>query len=116
MFTRYGIMRPLDFSGLSLVSFTSHNITIFRRKQMNRLRQFCIVVVLTFALNFSAFAGEMATGVVQPPPPPPPQAASVMGEMATGVTATDEESAETSVVDPVTAFTLDILQSLLSLF
>ncbi len=82
---------------------------------MNRLRQFCVVVVLTFALNFSAFAGEMATGVVQPPPPPP-QSTSVMGDINCGVTATNETVTETSFVDPVTALTLNIVQGLLSLF
>jgi hypothetical protein len=83
---------------------------------MNRLHQFCGVVVLTFALSFSTFAGEMATGALPPPPPPPPQTASVMGDMQCGFTATNEESTETSYVDPVTEFTLNILQGLLSLF
>ena len=68
---------------------------------MDRLRQFCAVVVLTFVLSFSAFAGEMATGAVSEPPS---EQTSVTGEMATGC------------VDPVTEFGLTILQSLLSLF
>ncbi len=80
---------------------------------MSRLHRFCIATVLTFALTLSAFAGDIHCGVVSTPPPPP---ASVMGEMPDGVTATDEESSETSFVDPVTEFTLNILQGLLSLF
>jgi hypothetical protein len=80
---------------------------------MKHLRHFCAVAILTFTFSLATFAGDMQCGVVSPPPPPP---ASVMGDMATGVTATDEESAETSVVDPVTALTLDFLKSLLSLF
>ena len=68
---------------------------------MNRLRQFCIVVVLTFLLGFSAFAGEMSTGIVSHPPP---HQTLAEGDMAPGY------------VDPVTEFGLSILQSLLSLF
>ncbi len=80
---------------------------------MKHLRHFCIASVLTFALTFSAFAGDINCGVVSPPPTPP---APLTGQMTTGVTATNEESSETSFVDPVTEFTLNILQGLLSLF
>lgn len=81
---------------------------------MKPLRQLCAIAVLTFVLASSAFAGDIQCGVVDPPPNPP---ASVMGDMATGITATDRtSSAETAFVDPVTDFTLDILRSVLSLF
>lgn len=76
---------------------------------MKHLRHFCLVSALTFALAFSASAGDINCGVVEPP-------ASVTGTIHTGVTATNEESTETSFVDPVTEFTLNILQGLLSLF
>lgn len=77
---------------------------------MKHLRHFCLASALTFALTFSAFAGDINCGVVSPPPDPP---ASVMRE---GVTAMNEESTETFFVDPVTEFTLNILQGLMSLF
>jgi hypothetical protein len=82
---------------------------------MKCLRHLCFASVLTFALALSTFAGDIHTGVVSPPPPPP-QTTSVMGEMATGVTTINEESTDTSYVDPVTEFTLNFLQDLLSLF
>lgn len=81
---------------------------------MNRLRQFCAATVLTLMLVFAVFAGEIATGVI--PPPPPPQHTAIMGGIATGVTISDESSIETAFVDPVTMFTLNILQSVLALF
>ena len=81
---------------------------------MKRLRHFCAAAILTFTLTLSAFGGDIECGVVDPPPPPP---SSVMGEMATGVTETNETpSSETAYIDPVTGLALDMLQSLLSLF
>ena len=80
---------------------------------MKHLRRFCAATVLTFALALATFAGDMQCGVVSPPPPPP---ASMMSETVPTVTATDEDSAEPSIVDPVTELTLNILQGLLSLF
>jgi hypothetical protein len=82
---------------------------------MNRLRQFCAATVLTLSIALTVFAGDMATGVAQLPPPPP-QAVSAIGDVNCGCTVTNEESTETSLVDPVTEFTLNILQSFLSLF
>jgi hypothetical protein len=81
---------------------------------MKHLRQLCATGVLTCSLALSAFAGDIHCGDVPPPPDPP---ASVMGNMATGITATDRtSSAEDAFADPVTEFTLNILQSVLSLF
>ena len=81
---------------------------------MKHLRQCCAAAVLTFALAFSAFSGEMECGAVSPPPNPP---ASITGDMATGITAADgRSSTESTFADPVMDFTLNILQSVLSLF
>lgn len=81
---------------------------------MKRLRHFCAVSILTFMLTLSAFAGDIECGVVSPPPK---QTTSVMGNIGCGVTALNEtSSAETASVDPLTEITLNILQSLLSLF
>lgn len=83
---------------------------------MKPLRQLCAATVLVFALGLPAFAGDMECGNV-PPPPPPQQTASVIDDTATGTTATNETSSEeTTFVDPVTELTLDILQSVLSIF
>lgn len=82
---------------------------------MKHLRQLCATVVLSFVLVSYSFAGEMATGDV--PPPPPPQTTLMTSDTSTEVTATnDRSSTETTFVAPVTEFSLDILQSVLSLF
>lgn len=80
---------------------------------MKHLRHFCLASTLTFALAFSAFAGDINCGVAPPPPTPP---AALTSQIDTGVTTTSEESTETSFVDPLTEFTLNILQNLLALF
>lgn len=81
---------------------------------MKHLRQLCVVAVLTFMLALSAFAGNIECGAVEPPPSPQ---ASMTGEMATGITATDGTlSAEVTSVDPVMDFTLIIVQRMLSVF
>jgi hypothetical protein len=81
---------------------------------MKHLRQLCAIAVLTFALASSTFAGDIQCGVVEPPPNPQ---ASMTGEMATGITATDGTlSAEVTSVDPAMDFTLIILQRMLSVF
>jgi hypothetical protein len=83
---------------------------------MNRIRKFCFASLLTLTLALSTFAGDIDCGVVVPPPPSQ-QTAAVEGNMATGVTTSAETlSAEASFVDPMTELTLDILQSILTLF
>jgi hypothetical protein len=77
---------------------------------MTRLRHFCVASVLTFALAFSALGGDIGCGIVPDPP------ASMTAEVDTGATGTDETSTEITFVDPMTEFTLNILQSFLSLF
>jgi hypothetical protein len=92
---------------------------------MNRVRQLCATTLLTIMLVVSqALAGDMPGGVTSPPPPPPQE--SVMGEMPMGVTSSststdgsltgDMPLGVTSDVDPVTEFTLSLLQSVLALF
>jgi hypothetical protein len=81
---------------------------------MNRLRHFCAATVLTLTFAFAVFAGDMATGVVQSPPPP--THASVIGDISCGFTAMHKTTTETSFVDPVTQFTLNIMRSVLALF
>jgi hypothetical protein len=107
-------MRPLN----SLVGLASSPAATFnhpiRRKLMKHLRQLCAIAVLTFVLTSSAFAGNIECGDVPPPPVPP---ASATGDMATGITATNgASSTDAAFVDPVTEITLNILQSVLSLF
>jgi hypothetical protein len=92
---------------------------------MNRFRQLCATTLLTVALATSpALAGNMPFGVTSPPPPPPQE--SVTGDMPQGVTSTSPSSDDsvtgdmpfgvTSSVDPMTEFTLGLLQSVLALF
>jgi hypothetical protein len=82
---------------------------------MKHPRQLCVIVVLTFVLASSAFAGQIDCGDFPPPPPNP--SASVMGDIQSGFMATNETSGtETAFIDPVTDVTLNILQSVLSIF
>ncbi|MDT4955375.1 MAG: hypothetical protein QOJ02_3513 [Acidobacteriota bacterium] len=77
--------------------------------------QLCVIIVLTFALASSAFAGQIDCGDFPPPPPNP--SASVTGDIHSGFMTTNETSGtETTFIDPVTDVTLNILQSVLSIF
>jgi len=72
---------------------------------MNWVRRTCATILLTVVLAASpALAGDMPGGVTSPSPS---SDASLTGEMPQGLT---------SAIDPVTEFTLSLLQSLLSLF
>ena len=72
---------------------------------MKRLRFSFAVGILTIAFAVStAIAGQMPMGVTSQPPAPE---ASVTGNMPLGAA---------SAIDPVTEFTLSLVQSLLSLF
>jgi hypothetical protein len=93
---------------------------------MNRFRQLCATTLLTLVMVASpVLAGEMPFGVTSPPPPPPPQQ-SVIGHLPQGVTSSSTSTdasvtgdlpyGVTSEIGPVTEFTLNLLQSLLSLF
>ena len=88
---------------------------------MNRVRLLCATTLLTVVLAASpTLAGEMPQGVTSQPPTP-----TLAGNMPTGVTSTSSSEASmtgempqgvTSAIDPMTAFTLNLLQSLLALF
>jgi hypothetical protein len=82
---------------------------------MNHLRRFCLTFVLTIALTLSAFAGDIHCGIVSDPSSGS-SATSVTGDMATGAATTNETSAETTYVDPVTEIALSLLQGVLALF
>jgi hypothetical protein len=92
---------------------------------MNRVRQLCATTLLTLVLAASpALAGDLPMGVTSPPPPPAEN--SIAGQMPFGVTSTSPSTevsvtgempfGVTSAIDPVTEFTLNLLQSVLSLF
>jgi hypothetical protein len=83
---------------------------------MKNLRRLCAVLVLTVALSFSTFGGEILTpGIAQTPPP-------------TTTTTTTSAATETcnlepgeiltpgAALDPVTEAALSLLQSLFSIF
>jgi hypothetical protein len=80
---------------------------------MKSLRHFCAITVLTFTLTLSAFAGTIECGTV---PPPPSTQTATRNDLTTGITVIDEGSAETATIDPLTEFTLSILQTMLALF
>jgi hypothetical protein len=82
---------------------------------MSSLRHFCVATVLIFTLAVPTLAGDMQCGVVSQPPPDT-SITSVTGEIATGAATTNETSAETTYVDPVTEIALSLLQGVLALF
>ncbi|HEX8844946.1 MAG TPA: hypothetical protein VF791_09900 [Pyrinomonadaceae bacterium] len=75
------------------------------------LRKTLAALVLTLTIALSAFAGEMpCPGVIDPP-----QNATVIEQEITGIT--DAMSCPgATTLDPVTEFTLSLLQSVLSIF
>ena len=82
---------------------------------MKSLRKLLAVSVLTFILTCSAMAGEMDTGIVQQPPQP---SATTIGEMGTGLTATDETTAGnmSAGINSAGEIVLNLLRSVLTLF
>jgi hypothetical protein len=92
---------------------------------MIRFRQLCAITLLTVLLSASSvLAGDMPMGDI---PPPPPTENSVTGDIqAPGVTSASPSTEAsvtgnmplgvTSAIDPMTEFTLDLLQSMFSLF
>jgi hypothetical protein len=92
---------------------------------MNQIRQLCAATLLIVVIAASpVFAGEMPFGITSPPPPK--SESSVAGNMPTGVTSSSTTSDASvtgempcgvaSAVDPLTEFTLSLLQSVLALF
>lgn len=80
---------------------------------MRKLKQLCIAIVLTLALAFTAFAGDMQTPPVVPPPPDQP---SITGDMHTpGVTSETSDSG-TTAIDSVTGLALYLFNSMTSVF
>lgn len=75
---------------------------------MNHFKQFCMALVLTFALAFSAFAGEMDTTVIKPSPP---SQATSAGKMDTGKCG----KMDTGIAFPITEIALNLLLGVLSL-
>jgi hypothetical protein len=81
------------------------------------------ILTVVFAVS-TAMAGQMPTGITSPPPTQ--SEASATGQMPTGITSPSPSPdasltgempfGATSAIDPVTEFTLSLLQSLLSLF
>lgn len=76
---------------------------------MKRIQRLIATFVLTLALALSAAAGNMPTPGIQQPSPSTEATGNMPGP---GVVTTDS----TSGIDPVTAFTLNLLQNLLALF
>lgn len=84
---------------------------------MKTLRQLCVAGVFALALTTSTFAGEIEIGKTSPPPSQPSQKATVNGQIDTGLTGQIETgSSEATATDSATEITLNLLQSVLSLF
>ena len=80
---------------------------------MRTLQRLCAAFALTLMLALSAFAGEIQTGYT--PPPPPPDPAMAQGQIETGSTA-GEITTGLTATDAATEITLNLLESVLSLF
>ena len=76
---------------------------------MKRIQCLIATFVLTMAFALSAVAGNMPTPGIQQPSPSTETTGNMPGP---GFETTDSASG----IDPVTAFTLNLLQSLLALF
>ena len=82
---------------------------------MKPLRQLCAIAILMVVLASSGFAGDIECGVASPPPPEPPPSVTI--EIVTDVTKPNiTPSNEIAAIDPLTELTLNIFQSVLSLF
>ena len=84
---------------------------------MKHLRRFCAAIVLTLALSLSAVAGDILIPGATTQPTPQPRSSM------TSATPQSEDSSVGDILipganalDPMTEFTLSLLQSLLSLF
>lgn len=77
---------------------------------MKRLRLLLAVSILTMTLaTVTAIAGQMPGGVTSPPPLPPVEA-SATSDIPNGVASTS------TLIDPLTEFTLNLLRRVLSVF
>lgn len=82
---------------------------------MKPLRQLLATAALACVLASSVIAGDIQCGDVPPPPPPDPPA-SIASTTPVETTLTSGTSSDTSYIDPLSEFTLSLLQSVLSLF
>jgi hypothetical protein len=78
---------------------------------MKNIRQLCATVALTLIFAFHTYAGQMETLIVTPPPPP---SVTTDGQIGTGF-ADHSTNDSSEAVNPIMQFTLNVLQSVLSL-
>jgi hypothetical protein len=85
---------------------------------MKNLRRLSVALVFALTLTFSAFAGEIDTGIAPPPPPQSQtQAATTDGEIQTTLTGQAGTSGgEVSATGSATNAALNLVQSVLALF
>ena len=86
---------------------------------MKSLRKLCAIVVLTLAIAVPAFPGDISCPGATPPPPPELSQGCVAGDIS--CPGASSGSSYTNVpdqsgLDPVTELTLDLIQTLMSLF
>lgn len=93
---------------------TTYNFTL-QENIMKTLRQLFAVIVLTFVLALSSYAGDIHTTVAPPQPAPAP--AAVQGEMSTTANGNMHtgDTDEAAAGDAVVAGALSLLQGVWSL-
>ena len=77
---------------------------------MKHLKLTMATIILTLALSFSAFAGEIGTTLTSPAPTP--STATVAGEMGTTSATTSSTSSAATAVNPLTQVILVLLNLL----
>ena len=84
---------------------------------MKNLRRLCAVVVLTMALGFSTFGGEILTpGSAQPPQPKTTTTTTSATTETTNLEPGEILTPGSAALDPVMEAALSLLQSLFSIF
>lgn len=83
---------------------------------MKTSRQFCATVILTLALAFSTFAGEIGFPGSTTPPPEQQSSISVETQFPGATSTVDLSSTTTAALDPMTEAALGLLRSLILFF
>ena len=83
---------------------------------MKNFRQFCATLILTLALAFAAFAGEIGFPGNNTTPPTEQRSSIAEETELLGTTPTGVPTLGTAALDPATEAALTLIRSLLSLF
>jgi hypothetical protein len=84
---------------------------------MKNFRQFCATLILTLALAFAAFAGEIGfPGTNTTPPPEPDSSITEETELSDETSTVLTSTSGIAAIDPTTEAALSVIRSLLLFF